>query len=431
MVKEIVVIEAGGIPLYHYSVTGERRLDELVTGYLSAMGAFAEEVGGETFRVIAFEENKFVWLKKGNLFFIALISEEDSAEIYRVILQNLSEQFVGMFYEELTKEWQDIRIFRSFTENVELTLQRFDGVPGLARRYNTALLPVDDINALKQTLVKIEEDPDIYRGAAITTDRFVIVSTLRTYELEAMLDLMDSPEKESDREGPGFLLIHTSLDPATSFYVVPIEDKGISVFVANRGLTNDMYFSKVRPFVKTLEITSLDQMKRVFPKRREEVLSFYDYDLVVPLSPIEEILDGARAKLPGMTEDSFGKALEIIRTLKRDMTVLEVQEEVRLPRETIDEILAFLIARGMVVISKIFPVMDDRDERFAAYLEVIGIPKKDYDIVDLIWEHCNGSLSIKEISEVSRAPAFRIVEVLRKLGNHVKWERERVLSRVG
>jgi hypothetical protein len=430
VVKEIVIIDAGGIPLYHYSVTGDQKLDELVSGMLSAMGAFAEEVGGEKFKVIAFAENKFVWLKKGNLFFIALISEEDSAEIYRVILQNLSEQFVGMFYEELTKEWQDFRVFRPFTENVELTLQRFDGVPGLARRYNTALLPVDDINALKQTLVKIEEDSDVLRGAAITSDSFVIVSTLRTYELEAMLDLIDTFEKESAEEGSGFAAGHTSLDPVTSFYVVPIEDKGISVFVVNRGKTNDEYFSKVRPFVKMLDITSLDQMKRVFPRHKEEVLSFHDYDLVVPLSPIEEILDGARAKLSGMTEERFEEAVEIISSLKRDTTVVEVQEKVRLSREIVDEILAFLIARGLVVISKIFPVMDDRDERFAAYLEVIGIPKKDYDIVDLIWEHCNGSLSVKEISEISRAPTFRIVEVLRKLGNHVKWEKERVLSRV-
>ncbi|MHA2262402.1 MAG: hypothetical protein ACXAEN_08450, partial [Candidatus Thorarchaeota archaeon] len=398
MVKEIVVIETGGIPLYHYSVTGDQRLDELVAGMMAAMGAFAEEVGGEKFKVIAFAENKFVWLKKGNLFFIALISEEDSAEIYRVILQNLSEQFVGMFYEELTKEWQDFRAFRSFTENVELTLQRFDGVPGLARRYNTALLPVDNINALKQTLVKIEDDPDVLRGAAITEDSFVIVSTLRTYELEAMLDLMGSIEKDSAEEGPGLLLGHTSLDPITAFYVVPIENKGISVFVVNRGKTNDDYSSKVRPFVKMLDITSLDQMKRVLPRHKEEVLSFYDYDLVVPLGPIEEILDGARAKLSGMTEERLGEAIEIISSLKRDTTVVEVQEKVRLSREVVDEILAYLIARGLVVISKIFPVMDDRDERFAAYLEVIGIPKKDYDIVDLIWEHCNGSLSVKEIS---------------------------------
>ncbi|MFW9807098.1 MAG: hypothetical protein ACFFFK_10260, partial [Candidatus Thorarchaeota archaeon] len=58
------------------------------------------------------------------------------------------------------------------------------------------------------------------------------------------------------------------------------------------------------------------------------------------------------------------------------------------------------------------------------------IKKRDFDIVDSIWKYCNGSLSIREISERSDIPAQRILEVLRALGNHVKWLKERVLSHV-
>jgi hypothetical protein len=77
-----------------------------------------------------------------------------------------------------------------------------------------------------------------------------------------------------------------------------------------------------------------------------------------------------------------------------------------------------------------YPILEDRDDRFAAYLEVIGIKKRDYDIVNLIWKYCNGSLSVKEISERTNTPVARILEVLGALGNHVTWSNQRGLTHV-
>ena len=92
--------------------------------------------------------------------------------------------------------------------------------------------------------------------------------------------------------------------------------------------------------------------------------------------------------------------------------------------------LATFIAKGLVRIAKLFPVLQDRDERFAAYLEVIGIKKRDYDVLNSIWKYCNGSLSIREIADKSGVLASRILDVLNELGNHVTWSNERVLSHV-
>ncbi|MFW9921139.1 MAG: hypothetical protein ACFFED_16170, partial [Candidatus Thorarchaeota archaeon] len=104
MVKEIIILRETGIPLYHYSVSGEKKLDELVAGFLSALGGFVEQVSEEQIKVMAFATNKFVWEKKGDLFFIALVLKEDSAEIYRAILQTLSDQFVSKYYTILRNE---------------------------------------------------------------------------------------------------------------------------------------------------------------------------------------------------------------------------------------------------------------------------------------------------------------------------------------
>lgn len=120
----------------------------------------------------------------------------------------------------------------------------------------------------------------------------------------------------------------------------------------------------------------------------------------------------------------------MVNAISETSTVSEVVEISGLIKEQADEIIAQLIAKGVVKISKLFPVMEDRDERFVAYLEVIGIKKRDFDIVNSIWKYCNGSLSIREISDKSEIPAQRILDVLRTLGSHVKWLKERVLSHV-
>lgn len=141
MVKEVIILRETGIPLFHYSVSGAKKLDELVAAFLSAMGSLAEQVSEQQIRVVSFASNKFVWLRKGDLLFVALILQEDSAEIYRVILRDLADQFVSTFYTELKRETSDPRAFKGFTDTVEATLQRFDGIPGLARRYKIGSCP--------------------------------------------------------------------------------------------------------------------------------------------------------------------------------------------------------------------------------------------------------------------------------------------------
>ena len=120
MVKEIIVLRDTGILLFHYSVSGTRRLDELVAAFLSAVGSFAQEVSQDIITVMSFAKNKLVWERKGDLYFIALVSEEDSGEIHRVILQDLAEQFVSTYYYVLRRELPNSKRFRPYAENVEV-----------------------------------------------------------------------------------------------------------------------------------------------------------------------------------------------------------------------------------------------------------------------------------------------------------------------
>ena len=424
MVKEIIVLRDTGILLFHYSVSGTRKLDELVAAFLSAVGSFAKEVSQDIITVMSFAKNKLVWERKGDLFFIALVSEEDSGEIHRVILQDLAEQFVSTYYSDLRRDLSDSKKFRSFADIVEVTLQKFDGIPGLARRYKTVLLPAQDLNTLKRVLAEVEINRDILRGGMVTSDGYVAVSNLRAYELEAVLDFLpEVREKVATKE-------HSSLEKGSAFLLIQIPNKGVSAFVVKLGMSEKTYLDLVNPFTSILQLTSFENARKFEPDKVEGPISFYDFDAVETAVPDEDIRRETKMALTSFSESIQSGSLRLVNAIDETSTVVEVVEASGLIREQADEVLAQLISKGVIKISKLFPVIEDRDERFVAYLEVIGIKKRDFDVVESIWKYCNGSLSLREISERSDIPAQRIQEVLRALGNHVQWLKERMLSHV-
>lgn len=424
MVKEIIVLRDTGILLFHYSVSGTRKLDELVAAFLSAVGSFAKEASQDIITVMSFAKNKLVWERKGDLFFIALVSEEDSGEIHRVILQDLAEQFVSTYYSDLRRDLSDSKKFRSFADIVEVTLQKFDGIPGLARRYKTVLLPAQDLNTLKRVLAEVEINRDILRGGMVTSDGYVAVSNLRAYELEAVLDFLpEVREKVATKE-------HSSLEKGSAFLLIQIPNKGVSAFVVKLGMSEKTYLDLVNPFTSILQLTSFENARKFEPDKVEGPISFYDFDAVETAVPDEDIRRETKMALTSFSESIQSGSLRLVNAIDETSTVVEVVEASGLIREQADEVLAQLISKGVIKISKLFPVIEDRDERFVAYLEVIGIKKRDFDVVESIWKYCNGSLSLREISERSDIPAQRIQEVLRALGNHVQWLKERMLSHV-
>ena len=424
MVKEIVVLRNSGILLFHYSVSGSKKLDELTTAFLSAVGSFTQEVKQDKITVMSFAKNKLVWERKGDLYFIALVSEKDSGEIHRVILQDLAEQFVSMYYEQLRLENPELKKFRPFADVVEATLHKFDGIPGLARRYQTILLPPEDINLIKRSLAEVELNRDILRGALITLDGYVASSNLRAYELEAFIDFLQTLGQDSQ------IFSHSSLDKGTALFMKKIDDRFVCAFIVNTGHSEKAYLELILPFVSLVQLTSFEESRKFEPEKMEGPISFYDFDEVEPIIPIDEMQQEIKVLYAEANESLQAGVLRVVNSLGKQTTVFDFHDISGLQREQSDEMLANLIAKGFVRIAKMYPILEDQDERFTAFLEVIGIKKRDFDIVNSIWKYCNGTLSIKEIAERSKIPAARILEVLKTLGSHVSWQTERRLTYV-
>lgn len=418
MVKEIVVLRDTGIPLFHYSVSGTRKLDEIVSAFLSAISSMAEQMSHEKITVMAFAQSKFVWVYRGDLYFIALVAERDSEEIYRVVLQELYEQFVKNYYHRLASDTTNPRVYEGFIDVVELTLQKFSGVPGLARRYKTALLPTEDIRLLRKTIKKTEEHPFIKRTAIIIPEDHIVYSNFTAYELEDILDIVSdfSPNKVKEV----VKVDHPALDEGDAFLIHTTMDC-IYAFIIESGREIDEYSKYTNRLQDTLEEIDFGVAKLIHPVKRDEILAFYEYDVLVPLMPIERVLQNARVIFGSLPPKLRSRATGVLRIIDETTTILEIQEESGLTRAESDEVIAHLISKGIVRVAALYPKLERKDERFSAYLEVIGIPKNDYDILDTIWRYCDNQHSIREIADKTGAPASRIIEVLRTLGKQVKW----------
>ncbi|MHA2191314.1 MAG: hypothetical protein ACXAAP_13885, partial [Candidatus Thorarchaeota archaeon] len=77
--------------------------------------------------------------------------------------------------------------------------------------------------------------------------------------------------------------------------------------------------------------------------------------------------------------------------------------------------------RGFLQVTKMCPLIHQNDERFNAYLDLVGLPNKDYQLLERAKNLCNGNRPITEVSEKLGVTSERLYEVLEKLGDEVEW----------
>ena len=86
-VLEFMVLTAGGNPIFHISETEERKLDELISGFLSAITSFAAEFGEESIQSLSFEGSELLYEQFGtDYLFIFLVETGSSEKVLRAVL---------------------------------------------------------------------------------------------------------------------------------------------------------------------------------------------------------------------------------------------------------------------------------------------------------------------------------------------------------
>ena len=292
-VLEFMVLTAGGTPIFHFSKTATRKLDELLSGFLSAITSFATEFGEKSIQRLSFEGSELLYEQYGtDYLFIFLVESGSSEKVLRVVLRELTKRFVSRYENEMKADIPILDVFLDFERDVRAVFDYYEEI----------------------------------------------------------------------------LLIMSSL----SSFVIPETKKGnLDIAIRSGGF--------------------LDEFHRDLGNSGNRVLSAID----------------------GRTS---------IHNIGRNLGLSENE---------IFEVIEYLAIRGLLKISKLCPLLQEKDARFDAYLDLIGLPNKDYQLLDRAKSLCDGEHGLVDVSERLGVIPEQLYDVLEKLGDEVEWKLVEVSGLVG
>ncbi len=183
----------------------------------------------------------------------------------------------------------------------------------------------------------------------------------------------------------------------------------------------------------------IEDIYRPFVQEVKRALDFYDrvHTNISSISPFAVPSVNLSALSLHMTSVNlleeyhreFGSIGErLLENIDGKTTIRELSQTLGLEVNEIVEAIEYLAVWGVVKIMKKCPLLRESDTRFEVYLNIIGIPNKDFQILNKARPLCNGSRSIEEISERIGVTAERLCEVFDRLGNMVKYNLMDVIS---
>ena len=283
-VHEFMVLTAGGAPIFHFSNTATRKLDELLSGFLSAITSFATEFGEKSIQSLSFEGSELLYEPYGTEYlFIFLVESGSSEKVLRVVLRELSKRFTTRYKNEMKMDIPVLDVFMDFESDVRGVFSYYEGI----------------------------------------------------------------------------LIIMSSL---SAFIIPQVKKENLDIAIRSGGF--------------------LDEFHRDLGNSGNRVLS---------------AIDG-------------------------NTSIYDMSRNLGLSENEISEVIEYLAIRGLLRVSKICPLIQEKDARFDAYLDLIGLPSKDYQLLERAKSLCNGERSIVDISERLGVVPEQLYEVLEKLGDEVDWK---------
>ncbi len=282
-VREFMVIASGGIPVFHYSFSGARRLNDLLSGFLSAITSFASEFGERSVQSLSFQGSEILYEQaEKDTIFIMLVDMGAPIHILRAVLRDLSKKFLTKYESVLGSSLLVRDLFDDFEAEVHRAINYYEAL----------------------------------------------------------------------------LLVTSKLGP---FVVPAINKESLDLFLQSTDLLNEFH--------------------RTFPGGRR-----------------------------------------VIDTIDGRLTIREIGEKAGLELDHLLSIIEFLAIWGVVRVYRLCPSVRKDDSRFDTFLDIIGLPEKDYRLLRRARMLCNGSRPLEEISRRLDVLPERLYSVLVKLGDQVKWE---------
>ena len=139
MIHNVYILKKTGESLIHGYYGSIEVDDTLITGFLSAISTFAEEIGAESVESLVMKNMKFVYAMDKSIpeepiiFAVSVDREEDELKI-KDILVSIKEKFVEAHKSDLEEWIGDIKTFESFYEELDEIIWEY-----VIKKYSTPL----------------------------------------------------------------------------------------------------------------------------------------------------------------------------------------------------------------------------------------------------------------------------------------------------
>ncbi|TFF91676.1 hypothetical protein EU545_03280 [Candidatus Thorarchaeota archaeon] len=120
--------------------------------------------------------------------------------------------------------------------------------------------------------------------------------------------------------------------------------------------------------------------------------------------------------------DFAGTGRSVLDAIDGQSTINAISERIGIEEEEVTEVIEYLAIWGVLEVMKLCPLLKENDSRFDAYLDLVGLPRRDYQLLKRAKPLCNGQRTIEEIAERLGVTSERVHEVLEKLGDEVDWK---------
>ncbi|MHA2386097.1 MAG: hypothetical protein ACXAEE_07800, partial [Candidatus Thorarchaeota archaeon] len=169
----------------------------------------------------------------------------------------------------------------------------------------------------------------------------------------------------------------------------------------------------------------------------ERALDYYDGVLMITSSLSSFVVPSLKKDAYKLAADSQGlldqfhrdfggSGNRILEAINGNDSIYDISDSLGIEVQEVQEVIEYLAIWGVLQISKIAPELKAEDSRFDAFLDLIGLPQKDYQLLKRAMPLCNGAKPLAEISDKLGVTSERLYEVLNKLGDEVQWIRLQV-----
>ena len=143
LIRDLFIVNKGGLMLYHYKTTAESNYDEvLFSGFVAALSTFTQSLTTSTIDFLKLQDNELHFVTIDEII-VTTIIQTDGGErtIIQTLLHFIGEKFLELYQDLLNTVYEWNNIYNEFTSQIKILLEE--------QNYEDAKLEIINENFLK------------------------------------------------------------------------------------------------------------------------------------------------------------------------------------------------------------------------------------------------------------------------------------------